>query len=165
MSEALEPGVGAPAVVGEFFVPGRCRTKGSLKANGTTAGGRTRLVESTELSKPWKIKMIRAILRSRLAAGPLSVTYPEPVEVRCEFLFDREVGVRGKINPSSATAWPISIIWGDLDKFLRNLLDALTQSRLIKDDSLVVSIRSRKRWTRDGEQQGVTCTVLAVGDE
>jgi Holliday junction resolvase RusA-like endonuclease len=87
------------------------------------------------------------------------------VEVRAEFLFERETGADGKIKPSSDTPWPSSIVWGDVDKLERNLLDALTQSGLIEDDRLVVAIQSRKRWVADAtETAGVRCIVTALGD-
>lgn len=156
-------------VVGEFFVPGRARTKGSLKpilSRGARGKITVNLIEQTEHSKPWKLRMIAAIRK----AYPSGVTYAAPVEVRAEFIFEREhetrSGVAGtRLRESSSGAWPVSIIWGDLDKLERNLLDALTQSGLIADDRLVVAMQTRKRFAEDGEAAGVRCLVLAVGDE
>lgn len=152
-------------------MPGRARTKGSLKpiiSRGARGKLTVNLIEQTEHSKPWKLTMI-AVIRHEIP-GLAFHTYAGPVEVRAEFIFEREYETRGgvtgtKLRDSSAGAWPISIIWGDLDKFERNLLDALTQSGLIEDDRLVVAMQTRKRWARNGETAGVRCVVTAVSDD
>jgi Holliday junction resolvase RusA-like endonuclease len=154
-------------VIGEFFVAGRCRTKGSLKPIVSRGrGGKivVNLAEQGEYSKPWKLHMIREIMR-QCGASKYKPGHAGAVEVRAEFLFERETGADGKIKPSSDTPWPSSIVWGDVDKLERNLLDALTQSGLIEDDRLVVAIQSRKRWVADAtETAGVRCIVTALGD-
>lgn len=168
----------ASGVVGRFFVPGRPRTKGSLKPIHVKSGpGRCRvsLVEDHKLSEPWKLEMIRAIhaqcevtmmppRRVKTPEGWRMVVdptrgYSGPVEVRCAFYFEREQSVNGGLKPSSATDWPIVISWGDLDKLQRNLLDALQQSGLIADDSQVVRIWSAKYWASEASPAGVSCEV------
>lgn len=155
-------------MVGEFFVAGRCRTKGSLKpiiSRGRGGKVVVNLVEQTEHSKPWKLHMIREIQR-QCGASKYKPGYAGAVEVRAEFRFEpeRSSAKPFALKPSSGTPWPTSIVWGDADKLLRNLLDALTQSGLIEDDRLVVSIISRKRWTSENEEAGVRCQVLSLGE-
>lgn len=125
------------------------------------------LEESGEHSKPWKLKMIR-VIREQIVGpktAPRVAPYPGPVEVRFEVRFDREYGANGELKESSNTPWPTSIVWGDIDKLERNLLDALTQSGLIADDRLVVAKSGRKRWTRENEEAGIMCRVTMVDDE
>lgn len=129
-------------VIGRFFVAGRPRTKGSLTPQMSRgAGGKIRvhLVESGEYAVPWKRTMIAEIKRSG-AAGAMHFGYAGPVEVSATFVFAQQQGVGHEVWPSHRTPYPTAIDIGDLDKLLRNLLDALTQSGLIKDDSQVARI-------------------------
>lgn len=83
--------------------------------------------------------------------------YPGPVEVHTFFRFAR------LCEPDQTMPWPTreggEFGHGDEDKLRRNALDALTQSGLILDDSLVVGGRPHKRWCLDGEQPGVWIVV------
>lgn len=141
----------------EIWVPGRARTKGSLKPVVSGRGsGRIKvgLVESGEYSKPWKNTMIREI---RAQVGPENcVHYDGPVRVICAFLFAPE-GFE-----LDACGWPVAIEYGDVDKLERNVLDALTQSGLIKDDKLVVILESVKRFALRGEVAGVRIGVRGL---
>jgi len=158
-------------VVGRFAVAGRPRTKGSLTPQMSRGGGgklRVHLVEKGEYSVPWKKTMIAAIRHEMNLAAPmmaigLKPPYAGPVEVRALFLVDRTVGVNGEVWPSHRTERPTAEDIGDLDKFARNLLDALTQSKLIADDRLVTSLRTYKFWTPAelAGREGVYVTVLA----
>ena len=137
-------------VVGRFFVQGRPRTKGSLTPQMSRgAGGKLRvhLVESGEYAVPWKRTMIREI-KGLAAAGEMHFGYAGAVSVNASFIFEQEVGADGEVWPSHRTPYPTAIDIGDLDKLLRNLLDALTQSGLIKDDSQVAQISSVKQWRK-----------------
>jgi endodeoxyribonuclease RusA len=160
-----------------FFVEGRPRTKGSLTPQLSRGkGGRlvVHLKETGEFSVPWKNKMI-GLIRERYDIKPIKVGNkvvgfePEPyayaVEVSCSFRFQREMGVDGKVIPSHDVPHPTAIDIGDCDKLVRNLLDALTQSGLIKDDSLVVGgSRTWKRWCRGDEKPGVEVVIHVARD-
>lgn len=154
-------------VIGRFFVEGRPRTKGSLTPQMSRgAGGKIRvhLVESGEYAVPWKKTMIRAIrdqtsVGMERSAGP----YAGAVRVNATFVFERTFGVGHEVWPSHRTPFPTAIDIGDLDKLLRNLLDALTQSGLIKDDSQVALIVSGKAWADETfPTPGVNVTVEAL---
>lgn len=155
-----------------FFVPGRARTKGSLRPELSRGkGGRmvVRLIESGEGAVPWKNRMIKTIREVKgiapvKAGNKVTGFDPEPyagaVEIECLFRFERN-----ESWPSHDTPHPTSIDIGDWDKLLRNLLDAFTQSGLIKDDSLVIgSAGTYKRWCRNGELPGVDVRVITARD-
>lgn len=158
------------------WCPGRPRTKGSLKPTHTRLGRgqcRVGLREDGEYSVPWKNAMINAIRRQCEVHR-----WPGPVEVHAFFRFERE-GTRppGRFDgpcpecgctgghpawcpQSGLEAWPAGRQYGDEDKLRRNLLDALTQSGLIFDDSQVMGGLPWKRFVRDGEQPGVEFVVM-----
>lgn len=162
------------------FVPGRPRTKGSMKPVHIKMGpGRCRvsLTESGEHSIAWKKTMIKA-----LCAECLCAAWPGAVVVDTFFRFEASAGQERKrtslltsaealgaeLSPGTSDLWPVersgAYAHGDEDKLRRNVLDALTQSGLIADDCLVVDGRSPKRFTRPGEEQGVVIVVRPARD-
>ena len=161
-------------VVARLFIPGRPRTKGSLKPmHRRGQGGRPCKVGLTEdhaLSTPWKNTMVRALrLEQARMSGlrrPVAVAYPDPVEVHAFFRFERDLSVAertmGEVVPSHSTSWPTDDGIGDEDKLRRNVLDALTQSGLILDDRMVIGGMNFKRWVREDEQSGVLIMVNAA---
>lgn len=149
-------------VLGEFsrvrlFVPGRARTKGSLKPDHIRTGAGkcvVRLRESGEYSVAWKKIMISVI------RGTCECTrYEGAVRVDSTFLFAPESQVDVDEIAAGVLPWPTKDVYGDRDKLERNVLDALTQSGLIKDDRYVVDGIPLKRWVRPGEQAGVWIEV------
>lgn len=140
------------------WCPGRPRTKGSLKPVHIRSGaGRCRvsLTESGEYAIAWKNAMIAAI---RAAAA--CERWPGPVRVDTAFLFER------LCKPDADMPWPTretgEFAHGDEDKLRRNALDALTQSGLILDDSLVVGGENWKRWAASGQRPGVLIVVTPL---
>jgi hypothetical protein len=135
-------------------VAGRPRTKGSLKPVHRKLGpGRcsVSLTESGEYSKPWLQAIVRAV------KAQCAVTrYAGAVVVDCFFRFDR------LCSTDPALDWPTreqgTYAHGDEDKLRRQVLDALTQSGLILDDSLSIGGANYKRWSRP--EVGETCGVL-----
>lgn len=141
-----------------FHVPGRPRTKGSLKVI-TPRGRKPILIEDHKHSEPWR-KRIKAAIQSQCV-----ITEPcaRPVQVQATFYFERT-------GPSAQHLhWPVLNAGvnanGDLDKLLRNLLDAMTDSGLILDDCLVVSVHTSKRWATGGQIPGVDVGVYVMEDE
>ena len=136
-------------------VIGRPRTKGSLIPDHVKLGGgrcRVSLKESGEYSAPWKREMIRAIRASCEVSR-----FEGAVAVDTFFRFER------LCLPDRTMDWPTraegTYAHGDEDKLRRNVLDALTQSGLIRDDALVIGGSTLKRWCQPGEQPGVTIIV------
>lgn len=145
-------------LIGRFFTPGHVRTKGSMKpqlSRGKSGRLTVHLVESGEYAVPWKRRMIKAILEQCRRSEP----YGEAVEVRAVFVYEMPPGGMSLSLPYPTLKDGV-YAQGDLDKLLRNLLDALTQSNLIKDDSLVCRIISDKRWSTGADDPaGVKCKV------
>lgn len=136
------------------FCPGRARTKGSLKPTHIRLGGgrcKVGLREDGEFSVPWKTTMIKAI-----RAACECAQYAGPVEVHSFSRFERPDG--------TTTPWPVQHSIGDEDKLRRNLLDALTQSALLKDDAQVVGGQNWKRWCELGEPAGILFVVRQALD-
>lgn len=139
-------------------VIGRPRTKGSLKPVHVRMGGgkcRVTLTESGEYSTAWKEAVIRAIRASCDVQR-----YPGPIVMDTYHRFERLCAA------DEALEWPTrqSGEWahGDDDKLRRQDGDALEQSGLILNDSLVVGGRTWKRWADPGERPGVVIRVRAA---
>lgn len=125
------------------WVPGRARTKGSLKPTHVRLGaGRCKagLREDGEFSVAWKNTMIAAI-----RAAAVCERWPDPVAVHLLFRFWPEKDISSRTGTDS-DLHPVGRQYGDVDKLTRNALDALTQSGLIFDDSLVISAYAEKRF-------------------
>ena len=139
------------------WVPGRARTKGSLKPVHIRSGaGRCRvsLTESGGESEAWK-KIMITVIRGEVECS----RHDGAVRVDAEFVFAPETGADREGIADGSRPWPTQNRYGDEDKLRRNVLDALTQSGLIKDDALVIGGSTLKRWTRAGEQAGVWIEV------
>jgi Holliday junction resolvase RusA-like endonuclease len=140
-----------------FHAAGRARTKGSLKVI-TPRGRKPILAEDHALSKPWRNRMVAAIRLSNPEVNRADhVPYDKPVTVRATFVFERK-------GPSAqGLAWPVVNAGvnasGDIDKLLRNLLDALKDARLIADDCLVVALTGVKAWPIGNQIPGVYVEV------
>lgn len=121
----------------ECWSPLRPIPKGSLDFFGN--GG---VRESNPRSEPHKQHVIgklqEAVLRhQRRREFPLNC----PVEVAIAFFFVRPAGAHPLDRPSTTST-------GDVDKLSRLVLDALTQSGTITDDSRVVDLRA-SGWYED----------------
>lgn len=144
------------------FVKGWPRPKGSLKpeivrGGGGRATGRVRLSEDNPESTVWLRTMAQAFVVAR--GGILSEQYHGPVAVQGQFWFNASrFG-----EETQTTEFPIHPHIGDLDKLVRNLLDALqakTGAGIIKDDRQVASLaKSCKLWAPTGGASGVAVTV------
>lgn len=72
--------------------------------------------------------------------------YAVPVYLELEFLFT---------PPTKKLAGMWHIKRPDLDNFLKGVMDCITKAGWWTDDSLVCDLVARKRYSRDGEKQGV----------
>ncbi len=113
-------------------VPGVAAPKGSLRHV-----GHGRLVEQVARSKPWR-QTVAAALR-QAAREQHWTTATGAVSVQADLLLPR---------PKSAPRrlWPITRSSGDVDKHGRNILDALVDAGVVRDDSQVVSLRVTKAY-------------------
>lgn len=146
-----------------FTRAGRPRTKGSLRATCTRVPAhKIRYQEETKDSGLWRKMMAKAAQDAHLELCGRLANWGGPVEVKATFVFERTESAAGGPIPSHDTPYPTDIHLGDIDKLTRNLLDALTDSHVIADDSLVVSCSLHKRWARAGEGPGVIVAVEAL---
>lgn len=118
------------------FVPGQPKTKGSMVArpNGS-------MREGVVGSKRWRMLMAARFRQEYRGIEPMS----GPVMVSCVWLLAG--------NPVATRA-------GDIDKLVRNLLDALTDARVYLDDVQVVKLVTEKFGPRPSP--GVWVSVAEV---
>jgi crossover junction endodeoxyribonuclease RusA len=130
----------------EFVVPGRARTKGSLKAI-RTRYGRTVLIQSNKKEPSWAATVRGFARRSTrtLAQLPTAITISVDVELK-------------RPRRTSGNSSPVRRSSGDVDKLLRSILDALT-GVAYQDDSQVVEATIRKRFS---EVEQVTIRIQEV---
>lgn len=162
----------------KVFVPGHARTKGSLKPVVDWRRRKVWLEEQVTLSKPWRRTVQAAVVRQvrediassdlyaeamRTGEGGNWQPYPGPVLVAVDFTFERPKSGQGLTDRFPVVgAGPNAI--GDLDKLIRNILDALqveSGAGLITNDSNVVQIKSRKLYSV-GEPAGARIVVEAL---
>src|SRR5690348_9841901 len=149
----------------DVWVPGRPRTKGSL-GGGRSGAGAVALADSPQ-SKAWRAQVANVVgreisdpvmldgepvVKRGRAVRRVRAGWPRegvPVVVSCQFHYVR-VG---------ETEMPIGRQWGDLDKLLRNVFDALQDAKVYKDDAQVVGIRDTFKIY--GLEEGVRIQVWA----
>ena len=123
------------------FVPGIARPQGSKKA--FVISGKAVLVDASEGNKAWRRQVTNSI-----ADDPELIRYKGAVNVSLCFYMEK-----AKSNKTNLmTQKP------DIDKLARSVLDAMTDSELIEDDSRVVYLNITKRWA-DETQPGVLIHV------
>jgi hypothetical protein len=159
-----------------LFLAGRARTKGSLKPDIVRSGrGALKVtMHDTPLSQAWKLSMVKQLrqaygITTGIKAGRRVRTdaepYAGPVEIHAFFRFEQQMQATSGHPPwpSHDTPWPTANAGegaiGDEDKLRRNLLDALTQSGVIKDDCWSIGGVTLKRWCAEGEEPGVEILV------
>lgn len=135
-----------------FRVDGRARTKGSLKVYCMKNRAHSvKVEEEVAESKRWRRAVaLAAQAQSREVWGTPTLGHAGPVEVRLAVYLPRQLSVakgqEGTVVPSHSTDFPTDIKLGDVDKLARNIGDALTDSRLILDDSQITDFLVAKRW-------------------
>ena len=151
------------------FVQGTPRPKGSMDTSATRDGsgkltGGVRVKDSPQ-SVRWRRTMAQQLAMSYAARSVEPVR--GPVVVRATFWFDPErFGAATQLTP-----WPMHPQIGDLDKLLRNLLDALAVDETGKGNGAAVFANDRqvvrfdagteKRWSLDG-REGVHVIVWEI---
>jgi Holliday junction resolvase RusA-like endonuclease len=145
-------------VLALFRVPGRARTKGSLKAYCRKDRAHTiRLQEEVEDSKKWRHHFAVHTQRHMRKTWGRLLKHDGPVEVRLLVWlapdFSKAQGAApDTVVPSHDTPFPTYIDQGDTDKFARNVDDALKDAGMITDDSRVVTLLVAKRWLPQGQR-------------
>lgn len=147
------------------FIPGHARPKGSLDAQQVVDGagrrtGRVRLVDTPQ-SRRWRRTVAKHVQGLKWAPvdGPCSVSMA--------FYFDP-----AKVWPATWRTlalgpgdYPIHAQIGDLDKLVRNVLDALQDAGTYANDRQVAQVDAIKRWSNPdlGEVAGLSLLVEPMG--
>jgi crossover junction endodeoxyribonuclease RusA len=127
-----------------FFVPGRCAPQGSKRSV-----GRGRFVEASKYLPAWR----KAITEFAIYAATEHSwdTEAGPVQLEVTFFLERPAS----ISPSKR---PYPIVPPDVDKLVRAIGDGLTDAGVWGDDSQVVELIARKRYS-DGQSPGALITI------
>lgn len=136
------------------FVPGHPRPKGSLTPQIVRDGagrstGRVRMVESSKDSARWR-RIMALGFRAAGMVRPLTGSVLVVAHFRIPPL--PALGAATHTHPTSPNV-------GDIDKLVRNLLDALTDAAVYQDDRQVVSVTASKEWATSAEDAGVAVTI------
>lgn len=125
----------------EIIIPGIPAPQGSKRHI-----GRGILVESSQRLKPWRADAIAAIQTAARDRKFNQITTAATLHARFYFPFLKSHYTSKGILKCKAWSTPKTSA-PDLDKLMRALCDALTQSGLIRDDSIIVSIRCSKAYS------------------
>ncbi|MCI0687963.1 MAG: RusA family crossover junction endodeoxyribonuclease [Sporichthyaceae bacterium] len=148
-------GAGLPAQL-LFTAYGQPKPKGSLRHI-----GRGRMVEQLEGSEPWRVAVASAA-RAAMLESRWAVRTAGPIEVTAAITVPKPASA-----PKRRRIWPVTRSSGDLDKHVRNILDALTDAAVFGDDSQVVVIAAHKCYLGDQgalDAPGALITVRVCGD-
>jgi Holliday junction resolvase RusA-like endonuclease len=114
------------------WIPGKPTPQGSKKA--FVINGRAVLVDASGGNKAW-----RKIVTETIKAHENYIQYPGPVNVSLTFYM-----AKPKSNRKEHMAQK-----PDVDKLCRSVLDGISDSQLIEDDSRVVFLTAHKVWARE----------------
>jgi crossover junction endodeoxyribonuclease RusA len=144
------------------WVAGLPAPQGSKRAYGAgRPGGKIRLVESSTRVKPWREDIRQAFLERHTDAHRVSWQDRQdsvgPVVVKIVFVMPRTKAMRDR--PS--VDFPM-VQKPDVDKLGRAVLDALTSTNVLADDSQVVTLLTHKRRAEPGEPTGAMIHIEPV---
>jgi Holliday junction resolvase RusA-like endonuclease len=131
-----------------FSVVGVPAPQGSKSA--FVRGGRAVIVDGSSKTGRDKHAQWRADVTQGARIAAQGQTFTGPVEVRIRFTL---APVKSDPYRHRHTTSP------DCDKLIRSVLDSLTNSGIIRDDSLVFEIVAGKYYAREGEPTGATITI------
>lgn len=130
-----------------FVVAGEAIPQGSAKA--FVVKGRAVITTDNPRLKEWRQKVVDAAELAMTDGG----FGDQPVAVSLWFRFVRPESVKAAARP-----WPS--VRPDVDKLARAVLDALTTSGVVSDDSRVVDLRAVKVYA---EAESVSVLVVPAG--
>ena len=126
------------------FVPGHPAPQGSKRHV-----GRGIMVESSKRVKPWRDDIRAALID---ADGQPKARFDGAVDVQIRFYMPRPKSMRHRTSPHTKRP--------DIDKLVRAILDAVTSSGVIRDDSVVTGIDATKVYAETTEIPGAQITVV-----
>ena len=127
-------------------------TQGSKKYVGTRRTSSGNNIPLIVESHPGLPKFRKAITDAVVEANTDNLRFTGPVKVIATFYLPKA--------KSSSAAYPVNQRSGDLDKYLRALLDAVTKSELWGDDSQVVEVEAYKLYATG--EPGLAVTVKSL---
>lgn len=134
-----------------FFVPGEPVSQGSMKTVTPKGGTKPVVIHSNKALAPWR--------RTVAQAADYLVREPFYGGVTVDLTFFM-------LRPKTVTRpHPITRSSYDLDKLIRAVFDALTDSGAIEDDSRVVEVSSRKLYVSKITEAGVNIAISAIADD
>lgn len=133
-----------------IFIAGSPAPQGSKRHVG---GGV--MIESCKALKPWR-ESIRYALRG--ADGRPCHHFDQAVSCALEFILPRP-----KTAPKRST--PAAVKKPDVDKLTRAVFDAITSACVIRDDSQIIEVYSRKRLAQIGETPGLRLRLRAEAQD
>lgn len=127
-------------------------TQGSKKYVGTRRTATGNNIPLIVESHPGLPKFRKAITDAVIEANTEQMRFTGPVKVIATFYLPKA--------KSSSAVYPVNQRSGDLDKYLRALLDAVTKSELWGDDSQVVEVEAYKLYATGEPGLAVTVKTL-----
>ena len=127
------------------------------------------MVESSAKVKPWRADVREEAEKAKTLNPDWCGPIDDAVEVTIVFRFARPkshfgTGRNAAVLKPSAPRWPTSRQLGDADKLARSSLDALTSAGVFTDDSLVVDLRSIKRYCDPQEAPGAAFRIRLMDE-
>lgn len=129
----------------QFRVDGVPKPKGSMRHVGNG-----RMVEQVEGSAPWRERVLWAARKAAQDTGWERLDGPVTVGITAWY-------ERPKSAPKRRDWHPVTRTSGDADKVARNILDALVDAAVIRDDSQIVELHVWKCEAVNGP-----CAQIAV---
>jgi len=125
------------------------------------------MIESSKKVRPWRTD-VKEAAKAAYQGPPIN----QPVHITVTFWFARpkshyRTGRYSHLLKPNAPMWATSFTQGDLDKLLRSTFDALSFMSggcIIRDDSLVVSVKATKKYACDRFPPGASIGVAPVAD-
>lgn len=137
----------------KVYVAGIPASKGSYRpVNGKTKTGKrvTRLIPMDKKEKPWRESIVKAVR----ATSDWREFREESMGKRLHVTYDFRLPKPKTVTRYQPTVKP------DIDKLVRCVNDALTDSGLIEDDSRIVGIAAEKHYA-ECDNQGVNVFIQA----
>jgi len=132
----------------DVFVPGRPVPQGSIRATISRTTGRALAVKANQgPQEAWRAAVVAAVLPVWRPRPPLTVA----VRAHLDFTMPRPKAL------SARRPTPNMIKAPDVDKIIRNVLDALSDAGVWRDDAQVVDVHATKNTAAPGEQAG--CSI------
>ena len=137
-----------------FQVVGVPAPQGSKSA--FVRGGRAVIVDGTsKVGRQKHLNWRDAVTSEAVAMAAFGNHFDGPVSVHIEFFLPLPASDRHRTLHSTKP---------DIDKLVRSVLDSLTNSALIRDDSQVSALHVTKQYAREGRPSGAAIAVTDMSD-